>query len=256
MQNQTPLFPNFHLQSRLSMSILISLCKTWKLKIKVWKVLLCAASFALTACNRYSAESTEGWVIDADTKKPIEGVIVVANWQLHKSTLGGKRPADHLNIMETTTDYDGFFYFAGWEQKAALWGFFIDRDPELLFYKEGYEYRSLKNTQGAEIDTSKVRQSAWNGKTIELQRFDGSPRDYASHFSSLHTSTHSIFQGNKCEWKRTPKLVLAVARQKEIFRESDISNDLTSLDDISGYFCGSAAEYLESIGVLSSAASS
>ncbi|MEN8107236.1 MAG: hypothetical protein ABFS22_04440, partial [Pseudomonadota bacterium] len=67
------------------MSILISLRKTWKLKIKVWKVLLCAATFTLTACNRYSAESTEGWVIDADTKKPVEGVIVVANWQLHKS---------------------------------------------------------------------------------------------------------------------------------------------------------------------------
>jgi len=254
MQNQTSLFPNFLLQSRPSMSILIPLRKTWKLKIRSW-IVLCASAFTLTACNRYSAEPTEGWVIDADTKKPIEGVIVVANWQLHKSTLGGKRPADHLNIMETTTDYDGFFYFAGWEQKAALWGFFIDRDPELLFYKEGYEYRSLKNTQGAENDTSKVRQSAWNGKTIELQRFDGDLRDYASHLSSLHTSTHSIFQGNKCEWKRTPKLVLSVARQKEIFRESDISNDLTSLDDISGYFCGSAAEYLESIGVLSSATS-
>ena len=84
---------------------------------QVWKVLLCAATFTLTACNRYSAESTEGWVIDADTKKPIEGVIVVANWQLHKSTMGGKRPADHLNIMETMTDNDGLFYFEGWEKK-------------------------------------------------------------------------------------------------------------------------------------------
>jgi hypothetical protein len=49
---------------------------------------------------------------------------------------------------------------------------------------------------------------------------------------------------------------LAVARQKEIFRESDISSDLISLDDISGYCCGSAAEYPESIGGLSSATSS
>jgi len=74
----------------------------------------------------------------------------------------------------------------------------------------------------------------------------------------LHRSftVRSIFHGDKCEWKRTPKLVLAVARQKEIFRESDISSDLISLDDISGYFCGSAAEYPESIGGLSSATSS
>ena len=176
-------------------SVVNRYCKTWKLKIKVWIVLLFAATFALTACNRYSAESTEGWVIDADTKKPIEGVIVVANWQLHKSTMGGKRPADHLNIMETTTDNDGLFYFEGWGQKTALWGFFIDRDAELLFYKKGYEYRSLKNTQRTEIDTSKVRQSAWNGKKIELKRFDGHLREYASHLSSLHTSVRSIFHG-------------------------------------------------------------
>jgi len=55
--------------------------------------------------------------------------------------------------------------------------------------------------------------------------------------------------------ERTPKLLLAIARQKEIFGESDISNDLTSLDDIPGYFCCSAADYLESIGALSSATS-
>ena len=243
------------LQSRPSMSILILLRKTWKLKIRSW-IVPCATAFTLMACNCYSAEPTEGWIIDADTKKPVEGVIVVANWQLHKSTMGGKRPPDHPNIMETTTDNDGLFYFEGWGQKTALWGFFIDRDPELLFYKKGYEYHSLKNTQRTEIDTSKVRQSAWNGKKIELKRFDGHLREYASHLSSLHTSVRSIFHGDKCEWKRTPKLVLAVARQKEIFRESDISSDLNSLDDISGYCCGSAAEYPESIGGLSSATSS
>ena len=115
-------------------------------RIKVWIALLCVAAFNLTACNRYSAEPIEGWVIDADTKKPIEGVIVVANWQLHKSTVGGKIPAAHLNILETLTDNNGLFYFEGWESKTAQWGFFIDRDPELLFYKKGYEYRSLKKT--------------------------------------------------------------------------------------------------------------
>jgi len=186
---------------------------------------------------------------------PIEDVIVVANWQLHKSTLGGKRPAGHLNIMETTTNWDGLFYFEGWEPKTAQWGFFIDRDPQIFFYKEGYEYLNLKNPTYAEIDTNNVRQSVWNGRTIELKRFSGDVKEHASHLSSLHTSVRSIFYGDKCQWKRTPKLVLAVVRQEEIFRESGIFSDLSSLDDISGYFCGSATEYLESIGLLSSTVS-
>ena len=222
-------------------------------RFKVRIALLCIAAFNLMACNRYSAEPIEGWVIDADTKKPIGGVIVVANWQLHKSTVGGIIPAAHLNVAETLTDNNGLFYFEEWEPKTAQWGFFIDRDPELLFYKKGYEYRSLKNPLRAEIDTSKVRRSVWNGETIELRRFDGDLRDYASHLSSLQTSIRTIFHGDKCEWKSTPKLVLAVDRQEKVFKENNISSMLASLDDISGYFCGSAEEYLKSTGVLSSA---
>jgi hypothetical protein len=56
---------------------------------------------------------------------------------------------------------------------------------------------------------------------------------------------YTILYGNKCEWKKRPMLVLAIARQEKIFRENYVHNTLTSLDDISGYRCGSAEEYLE-----------
>ena len=220
--------------------------------IKTKIAILSIAAFTLGACNRYSAAPTEGWVIDSDTKKPIEGVIVVANWQLHKSTIGGKIPAAHLNVMETHTDSNGLFFFDGWEPRTAQWGFFIDRDPELLFYKDGYLYRGLKNPSSSEVDDSKVRRSVWNGKTIELERFNGNLNDYATHLSSLHTSLHSILHGSRCEWKRTPNIVLAVAKQEKIFRDNEVNNVLTSLADISGYFCGSAEEHLKSLGVLPS----
>ncbi|MCF6199453.1 MAG: hypothetical protein L3J67_08665 [Hyphomicrobiaceae bacterium] len=82
-----------------------------RIRIKALIVGLVVVAFTLTGCTRYSAEPIEGWVIDADTKKPIEGVIVVANWQLHKSTIGGRIPAAHLNIMETLTDKNGRFFF-------------------------------------------------------------------------------------------------------------------------------------------------
>ena len=217
-----------------------------RIRIKTWIAILGVVVLALTGCNRYSAESTEGWVIDADTKKPIEGVIVVANWQLHKSTVGGRIPAAHLNIMETLTDKNGLFYFERWGPKSTQWGFFIDRDPELLFYKEGYMYRALKNPLRSEIDNSKVRRSVWSGKTIELKRFDGDLKDYAIHLSSLYASMHTILHGSRCEWKTTPELVLAIAKQEKIFRKNYVDNVLTSLADVSGYFCGSAEEYLKS----------
>ena len=216
-----------------------------KVKVKVKVIILGATVFALSACNRYSAEPIEGWVVDADTKRPIEDVIVVANWQLHKSTAAGKVPAAHLNIMETLTDKYGLFYFDTWGPTFAKWGFFIDRDPALFFYKEGYEYHSVQNPLPSEIDNSRVRRSVWNGATIELKEFEGDLNDLASHLSLLHNSMYTILYGNKCEWKKTPMLVLAIARQEKIFRENNVHNTLTSLDDISGYKCGSAEEYLD-----------
>ncbi len=46
-----------------------------RVRIKALITILGAVAFTLTGCSRYSAEPIEGWVIDADTKKPIEGVI-------------------------------------------------------------------------------------------------------------------------------------------------------------------------------------
>lgn len=142
-------------------------------------------------------------------------------------------PAAHLNIMETMTDNNGHFDFEGWGPRTAQWGYFTDRDPVLLFYNEGYGYRDLKNSLRSEIDNSKVRRSVWNGKTIELKRFDGDLKDYATHLSSLHASMRTILHGSRCEWKRTPKLVLAIARQERVFRENNIDTVLTSLADTS-----------------------
>ena len=216
-----------------------------KVRSKARIIILGAAAFALSACSRYSAEPTEGWVIDADTRIPIEDVIVVADWQLHKSTMAGKVPAAHLYIMETLTDKYGLFYFDKWGPSFAKWGYFIDRDPALLFYKEGYEFHSVQNPLPSEIDNSKVRRSVWNGATIELKKFEGNLNDRASHLSLLHNSLYTILYGDKCEWKKTPMLVLAIARQEKIFRENNVHNILPSLDDISGYKCGSAEEYLD-----------
>lgn len=223
------------------------------MRIIVWIAMVSAIALALAGCNRYSAESIEGWVVDGKTKRPIEGVIVVADWQLHKNaSLAGIIPASHLYIRETRTDRNGLFRFEEWGPRTAKWGFFIDRDPALLFFKEGYEFHNLKNPAPAEIDTSKIRRSVWNGETIEMRKFDGGQKEYATHLSSLHTAMHSILYSNRCEWKSTPRLLSAMAGQATIFRENGITSTVPSLDDISGYFCGSAEKHLKSMQAMDS----
>src|SRR5882724_3680630 len=51
----------------------------------------------------YNAEPIEGWVADAETSKPLKGVIVVAHWVLKGGLEGGTRIRE-LQIFESVTD--------------------------------------------------------------------------------------------------------------------------------------------------------
>lgn len=68
----------------------------------------------------YSADPIEAKVIDAETKQPLEGVTVVAHWELVYGTPGGSSPAGQLTAMEAVTDHDGKFHFPGWGLKLAI----------------------------------------------------------------------------------------------------------------------------------------
>lgn len=60
---------------------------------------LCLA--AVPACAtpiRYSAEPIEAWVVDAETKQPLDGVVVTANWQLKEGTFGGSVQVGQLMV--------------------------------------------------------------------------------------------------------------------------------------------------------------
>ena len=56
--------------------------------------------------DTYSAAPIHGWVVDAETKQPLEGVHVVAQWILQTGLLHGEHTS-RLHIVETVTDPKG-----------------------------------------------------------------------------------------------------------------------------------------------------
>jgi hypothetical protein len=153
-------------------------------KKRCWPVaMLLGAIMALSACASYSltltysADPIDARVIDAETKQPLEGVVVTANWQLEYGTYGGDVPAGQLMVMEAVTDKDGRFHFSGWGPKLAIRSHLSpDLDPQIILFKSGYDYRALTNS----IDFNKGarRRSDWNGKTIEMKKFTGTRKEW------------------------------------------------------------------------------
>lgn len=205
--------------------------------------------FPACAGLMYSAEPMEAGVVDADTKQPLEGVIVVAHWELERGTPGGSVPAGQLMVMETVTDSQGKFSFPGFGPKPAVTSHLVHKDPELILFKSGYRYQILTNEYSGDIElrTRAVRRSEWNGKTIELKPFKGGAVEYANHLGSLNNNLYPLLGSDSCEWKKIPHMLLALTQQSRIFKKAGIE----ALYDVNVYLpvsenkCGSPKVFFE-----------
>ena len=167
----------------------------------------------------YSAQPIQGRVVDASTGQPLEGVIIVAQWVLYWTSVGGQNPHKRLQVLETVTASDGSYAFPGWGPKpnpltidpAKLYFccFLTDRDPKLSYFKAGYRPLTLLNTKPIDIKPS-VRTSDWDGKTIELEPFRGSPNEWATELHFLQ----GALGWSDMDWRTCPRIVLAIENER------------------------------------------
>ncbi|MEK7322119.1 MAG: hypothetical protein AABZ84_03455 [Pseudomonadota bacterium] len=179
------------------------------------------------ASLQYSAEPIEARVVDAETKQPVEGAIVTANWELVAGTLaGGPEVIKQMMVVEAVTDSNGRFSFPAWGPKINLHpeGGFRENAPQLLIFKSGYEFwKGFNDTPGDHpYNFNSVQRSDWNGKTIELKPFKGTPEEYAEHVHQLDNDLEWVRYGENCEWKQLPRMLVAIHRLSERFESQDV----------------------------------
>ena len=217
-----------------------------KLGARVFSLLVLLLLLSLNACSRYpstySAEAIEAWVIDGKTKKPIEGVVVTANWELEVGTLGGNIPAGQLMVMESMTDKSGRFYFPSWGPKRRPRGTFnlfasrphlVYSDPQLLLFKRGYEYLRLRNKIISDYNTGGLRKSDWSGRTIELKPFAGTIKAYENQFEWFNRYLERVAADvpEECGWKKIPNTIRAMNRERmHLIAQGVDPNTLSSID--------------------------
>lgn len=76
----------------------------------------------------------EGWIVDADTKEPVEGVVVFVEWvQAHLMDSGGI----YVDAAETQTDAEGYFAIPSWWSFNPLKNFLTA--GLVTIFKSGYQ---------------------------------------------------------------------------------------------------------------------
>jgi len=79
-----------------------------------------------------------GKVIDAETKKPIEGAVVVAVWMKNEFRVIESHEV-FAEAKETLTDKDGEFVIPGYKWTSIFFYFGI-QPPEIFIFKSGYGF--------------------------------------------------------------------------------------------------------------------
>jgi len=101
---------------------------------KWWLALMLALLVSLGAGETEAGYrgSFEGWIVDAETKEPVEGVVVLIAWV--QARISGRRA---LDAAETVTDAKGHFFIPTW-WSLNPWRNFTTEGFVTIF-KSGYE---------------------------------------------------------------------------------------------------------------------
>ena len=133
------------------------------------------------------AATFKGKVIDADTKQPIEGAVVVASWVEERATIAGPSTRSK-DVKEILTDKNGEWVIEGPKGREGdnitaiftfLTSFYYTRPPEFVVFKPGY----CSWPTGFGIDSCKLKikpggsDKLAQGETIELPRLNNRERE-------------------------------------------------------------------------------
>jgi len=210
--------------------------------------------------SAYRAEPLAANVVDAESGERLEGVIVVAHWEVENPY--GATVAQVM-VMETTTDKQGKFAFPAWGPKRAdislapasvapSTGRLEYQAPALLLFKRDYMPQTLANpTSGFPLDKGPLRHSYWNGKTITLNPAGGDLRKYGEALAMFEDHLRFAFSLHDCSWRHLPRMLVAMDREAEHLTQAGIATRPTTTLDLAdernkpdAARCGSFSQFI------------
>lgn len=224
-------------------------------KMLYWVVLIFLALPLQGCALSNSAPALDGQVADAETHQPLEGVNVVAAWNIHLHGFNGGEAI--IKLMEAVTDKDGRYHFPAWGPEplpanmdlsaflpSGASGSF--QYPRIEFFKSGYMPAAVSNEITGPSPKLWATESEWDGKTIELKKFKGDMDLYDTIASRSLTGTHG-----PCEMiSKVPRATAALIKEGERLNQLGlpaIRNSfptIRSIEQSNDKNCGPALELL------------
>jgi hypothetical protein len=157
----------------------------------------------------HSAKEIRGQVVDEESGKPLQGVIVVAQWQPYFPPSGHRGV---IHVYEAVTDREGKYHIPSWGPKPVPLGAEMrDFDPELRFFLPGYTPFVAANRIDMIVEKTPPGVSEWDGKVVKLKRHVGPIKDYAERLRVLSRTLEEPREN----WKSYPRMVYALWQEEK-----------------------------------------
>ncbi len=210
----------------------------------------------------YWSDATEVRVVDVDTKQPLEGVIVVAVYELYFASMGRGYRDKAFHVIEAVTDWNGRAHLPAWGPKRVpesrhfgplVFGPFMDsRNPQLILIKDGYGYDMMSSsTPKGHADHYYRIPSVWTGLTLVMRRFESSRDRYANHLAGLDYALDRVYADDyqQCLWKNMPKTVVTLDQFSKTLAQDKLyplARQFHRIENLPHQAeCGDAAEYFK-----------
>jgi hypothetical protein len=185
--------------------------------------LLLMAAIWLHGCavaDVYNMQGMEGRVVDKATQQPLEGVMVVEVWEVGGGFEG--HTVDYLPLGEAETDSIGRYSFPARGAGNVSEGFLKEYTPRLIFFKPGYVFFSKGNRYHPDRRFEYNRRSDWDGKTIEMEKFEGSPQEWAKELERFGGVLGNLNRGEWCGWMGIPRTLSLLHKEYLGLRQQGI----------------------------------
>lgn len=171
----------------------------------------------------YFAKGFSGTVVDAETKKPIEGVVLLTVWN---SDCFNPIDSDDIcgiaRVRDDVTDKDGSFSFSGWGPKFYPPFQYLDYlNPNMYIFKKGYEPEYVGSGSMYRTNPGFIRSvKNIDGKTIELKKFKGTDEELIDDLQYVRNQPLGNLEYRNKHMKRLVRMA------NEFFKaEKKLSND-------------------------------
>lgn len=187
-----------------------------------------------------------GRVVDSVTGNPVEGVIVVAQWNLQAFESSS---LDFLTVRETTTDSTGSFTMPGWGpvfNRRFLYTNVRADAPDLIVFRNGYLPVFRRNSNPGWPLWNVLSASQLDGKTIEITPFDGPMDEYIQALRDIDARIRwHLDRDSNCSWKMISGLILEIHKVEVAAKQESGQQYSRMYRGIPKQSCGDPQSYFE-----------